>query len=121
MAVLTNGGMASAATTPYASTSPLAPVAGSFTGVSGSQPARTWARASSRGTTAATLGRLPAGGAMGSDDAPASHHVGEELAELGPEVFAIQRQLDRGAQIVELLADVEAALVEHEAVPRLLH
>src|SRR5262245_38390570 len=120
MAVLTNGGIASAATTSSASTSPLAPVAGTFTGASGSQPARTWARASSSGTTAATLGRLPARGAMRSDDAPAAHHVGEEVAELGREVVAIQRQLDGGAQIVELLADVEAPLVEHEAVHRLL-
>src|SRR5262245_25190483 len=120
MAVLTNGGIASAATTSSASTSPLAPVAGTFTGASGSQPARTWARASSSGTTTATLGRPPAGSPMGSDDAPAPHDLGEELAELGPEVLAVQRQLDGGPQIVELLADVEAALVEHEPVHQLL-
>src|SRR4029450_12550118 len=120
MAVLTNGGIASAATTSSASTSPIAPVAGTFTGASGSQPARTWARASSSGTTEATLGRPAASSPMGSDDAPAPHDLGEELAELGTEVLTVQRQLDGGPQVVELLADVETALVEHEPVHRLL-
>src|SRR5262245_65673935 len=76
--------------------------------------------ASSRGTTVATLGRRRAVASTGSDDAPARHHVRQELAELGTEVVPVQRQLDGGPQVVELLADVETPLVEHEAVHRLL-
>src|SRR5262245_13691244 len=76
--------------------------------------------ASSRGTTAATLGPCRPGTATGSDDAPAPHDVGEELSELRTEVVPVQRQLDGGPQVVELLADVEATLVEDEAVHGLL-
>ena len=44
----------------------------------------------------------------------------EELAELGAEVVAIDGQLDGGPQVVELLADVVAALGEDVAVDGLL-
>src|SRR5690606_41767847 len=100
MSVLGKGGTASVARTSPARTSPGAAASGTVRGCSGWHPARTWATASSRGITAC------------SDDAAAADHLGQVGPELGPEVLAVERQLDRGPQVVDLLADVEAALVE---------
>ena len=43
-------------------------------------------------------------------------HLAEVVAEIGP----LERQFDGGAKEVELVADVEAALVEREGVDGLL-
>src|SRR5690606_22985720 len=108
IAVLAKGGTASVATTSPARTSPAAAASGTVRGGSGSHPATTWATASSRGITAR------------SDVAPAAGHLGGVGRELGAEVLAVGRQLDRGPQVVDLLADVEAALVEDVPVDGLL-
>jgi hypothetical protein len=46
--------------------------------------------------------------------------VGEEGPEGGAQVFAVDGQFHGGPQVVELVAHVEAALLEHEAVHGLL-
>ncbi len=46
--------------------------------------------------------------------------LGEEGPELGAEVVAVQGQLDRGPQVVELLADVVATVGEAVAVDGLV-
>ena len=85
--------------------------AASASGTDGAAPAarrrreRRGARASSSGITAACADQTQARARR--------HDVDEERAELGAEVVALERQLDGGPQVVELLADVVAALVEH--------
>src|SRR5918996_6463237 len=110
MAVLGNAGIGSVATTSAASTQPAARAVGIRTGGNGRQPASTWAMASSSGIIA--LIRL--------HDAPAAHEFAEELGELGPQVVAVERELHGRTQVIDLLADVEAPVLEHEAVDRFL-
>src|SRR4051794_29988796 len=105
MAVLANGGTGSEATTRSARTQPRASSSGIDTGGRAWQAARTCRRASSRGISATA-----------SDDAGALDVLGQPLPEGRAEIVAGEGQLDGGAQVVELVADVVAALLERVAV-----
>src|SRR5947209_20372888 len=114
MAVLAKGGTSSAATTSAASTHPRASRRGTWRGARGGQSPRMVARASSTGITCGG----PAG--TGSDELLALHEVGEEGPEPGAQVVALDGQLDGCPQVVELVADVVAPVLEDVAVDGLV-
>src|SRR5207244_5528409 len=90
MAVCGSGGTSSSAVSPTDVTQPSASSNGTARGCRGRHPASTRRRASSSGIT-------------GSYELLALDQVGEEGAELGAQVLALDGQLDGGAQVVDLL------------------
>src|SRR5437763_9457231 len=114
MAVLAKGGTFSVAVTSAASTQPPESSSGTARAARGRQAPRIVARASSTGITwAAPSGKC-------SDELLALHEVGEEGPEARAQVVALDGQLDGGPQVVELVADVVAPVLEDVAVDRLL-
>ena len=129
MAVLANGGTSSGDVTGSASTQPTAAIVRVRTGSSARDPLEHVGAGLFERDHAPILRTTPRepgcegpcgtshpGWSAGSADALLSHVAAQPLAELRAEVLARQGQLDGGAEVVELAADVVATLVERVAV-----
>src|SRR5581483_617144 len=104
IAVLSNGGTSSSASSGMLVMHPRASCRSTARGVSGTHARSTEACTSSSGVSGMRL-----------DELLALHQIGEEGTEGGTEVVTLDGHLYRGLEVVELLADVVARLVEDES------